>query len=103
MLRPCFSHLRRWRVAIALGMLLIAGAGTAQEQPSASLSRFVHATLTAQQGAPPGIRAMAQGPDGMIWLGARDGLWRFDGTTFDHIPPPRGARFAEAPVSSLLV
>jgi ligand-binding sensor domain-containing protein len=103
MLRPRFSHSRRWRVAIALGITLIAGAGTAKEQSPAPLSRFAHVTLTTQQGAPPGIRAMAQAPDGMIWLGARDGLWRFDGTTFDHIPAPHGARFAEAPVSSLLV
>jgi hypothetical protein len=35
MLRPRFSHSRRWRVAIALGITLIAGAGAAKEQSPA--------------------------------------------------------------------
>jgi diguanylate cyclase (GGDEF)-like protein len=37
------------------------------------------------------IEAMAQTPDGYLWLGSRSGLVRFDGNTFTRISAPEGA------------
>src|SRR5690349_13071031 len=41
------------------------------------------------------ILAMAQGPDGFLWLAATDGLYRFDGFHYQKIPdyPFASARF----------
>src|SRR5882724_6650456 len=41
------------------------------------------------------IFSMAQGPDGMLWLAAEDGLYRFDGFHYHKIPgyPFASARF----------
>lgn len=49
---------------------------------------------TLQQGAPTNIRALAQTPDGYLWIGTSGGLFRFDGVTFEHVQSPRG----EAPI-----
>ena len=36
--------------------------------------------ITAKDGLLPGlIRALEQGPDGRIWIGAQDGVWTWDG------------------------
>ncbi|WP_206238714.1 sensor histidine kinase [Novosphingobium terrae] len=102
MLHPRPALPNRWRLAVAFALALMTGAGEAQ-QTAPAFPNLTHAALTAQQGAPPGISAMAQGPEGYLWLAARDGLWRYDGTSFEHIPAPHGARFAEAAATSLIV
>jgi signal transduction histidine kinase/ligand-binding sensor domain-containing protein len=47
---------------------------------------YHHTRWTADEGAPQSIRAMAQTPDGWLWLGTRDGLYRFDGVHFTRYP-----------------
>ncbi len=42
--------------------------------------------ISIRDGAPPGIRAIVQGADGFIWIAARDGVFRYDGVTFERIP-----------------
>jgi len=58
-----------------------------------SIVQFVHRAWTAKDGAPNGIRPMAQTPDGYLWLGTRNGLYRFDGVSFARYEPPQGAPF----------
>jgi signal transduction histidine kinase/ligand-binding sensor domain-containing protein len=80
----------------------LAGPATA-DAPGRGISRFLHATWTSKDGMPAMVQALAQTPDGYIWLGTGNGLYRFDGVTFEYVPPaadhPRGA----IPVSALLV
>jgi ligand-binding sensor domain-containing protein len=40
-----------------------------------------------EEGAPNAIRAIAQTPDGTIWLGTTNGLYRYDGVRFERMPP----------------
>lgn len=37
-----------------------------------------------------GVRAIAQGPSGLLWVGTESGLYRYDGTEFDLLDPPLG-------------
>ncbi|WP_143023382.1 sensor histidine kinase [Sphingomonas sp. NFR15] len=63
-------------------MIFSAGAkptGTAPA-PAYRLTRWSFA-----DGAPAGIRAIAQTLDGFLWLGTSNGLYRFDGVTFERI------------------
>jgi signal transduction histidine kinase/ligand-binding sensor domain-containing protein len=43
---------------------------------------YNHAAWTANDGAPTHVSRMAQTPDGWLWLGTRNGLYRFDGVRF---------------------
>lgn len=47
--------------------------------------QWVHTSWTEQQGAPSIIWSLAKSPDGYLWVGSADGLFRFDGTTFEKI------------------
>jgi signal transduction histidine kinase/ligand-binding sensor domain-containing protein len=47
-----------------------------------SLSQLFHTAWTARDGAPPDVFALAQTPDGYLWVGGTAGLWRFDGVRF---------------------
>lgn len=49
-----------------------------------------HTSWTEADGAPISGMALAQGADGFIWIGSQDGLFRFDGVTFEQVPPPQG-------------
>ncbi len=40
-----------------------------------------------REGAPAGVRALAQTPDGILWIGASDGLYRYDGRSFTRLAP----------------
>ena len=52
------------------------------------LADYHHTQWTAADGAPLGVRAMAQTRDGWLWLGTADGLYRFDGVRFERHPLP---------------
>ncbi len=61
--------------------------------PTRALQQFHHTTWTNTQGMPGHISAIAQTPDGYLWLGTASGLYRFDGTRvepFNH-PLPGGS------------
>jgi signal transduction histidine kinase/ligand-binding sensor domain-containing protein len=50
-----------------------------------SLFHLQHTSWTEREGAPPQINAIAQAPDGSLWLGSGEGLYRFDGFTFERV------------------
>lgn len=71
--------------------LLVISMALAPIQVRASLQPedYHHTRWTADNGAPPAIRAMAQTADGWLWLGTLDGLYRFDGVHFTRFDFPR--------------
>lgn len=57
----------------------------------------------ADTGAPTDIRAIAQTPDGYLWLGTASGLYRFDGISFEHIVPSTYNRRQSSLITALAV
>src|SRR6202795_742415 len=53
--------------------------------PDPSLFQLQHTSWTEREGAPPTINDIAQAPDGSLWLGSGEGLYRFDGFTFERV------------------
>ncbi|WP_164557753.1 hypothetical protein HF313_19055 [Massilia atriviolacea] len=60
-----------------------------------------HSSWTVRDGAPTIIFAMAQSPDGWLWLGATTGLFRFDGVRFERYAP-RSGKLESPGISALL-
>ena len=50
-----------------------------------SLFQLQHTSWTEREGAPPAINDISQAPDGALWLGSGEGLYRFDGFTFERV------------------
>jgi signal transduction histidine kinase/ligand-binding sensor domain-containing protein len=72
--------------------------------PSLEISQYAHTKWTVRDGAVKGnIYAMAQTPDGYLWLGTEFGLFRFDGVRMIPWPPPSGQRLPDNNINSLLV
>lgn len=65
--------------------------------------QFTHARWTSKDGVPSMVQALAQTPDGYIWLGTYEGLYRFDGLRFEKMDPAPGHPAGSIPVSALLV
>ncbi|MEP9360244.1 two-component regulator propeller domain-containing protein [Sphingomonas sp. KR3-1] len=86
----------------AMVLSCLAGTATA-DAPGRGISRFLHATWTNKDGVPATVQALVQGPDGYIWLGTSNGLYRFDGVTFEYVPPAPDHPAGSIPVSALLV
>jgi len=84
------SGLRRaWRAAAAVGALLAMLAPRAAAlNPARHLTQYSRTVWTQEHGLPQDtIRAIAQTPDGYLWIGTDEGLARFDGydfTVFDR-------------------
>jgi len=70
--------------------------------PARQLAQFKETDWSVDRGAPPDIGAMIQSPDGFLWLATSSGLYRFDGVTFEHIPPIAGDRTRSKEIVSLL-
>lgn len=73
------------RVVAALLTLLLATSAFALD-PQRQLAQYKHSRWTVDDGAPADIRALAQTPDGWLWIGAATGLYRFDGVSFEAVP-----------------
>ncbi len=51
--------------------------------PSRAIAQYVHRSWDATDGLPQNsVSSIAQGDDGYLWIGTRDGLGRFDGARF---------------------
>jgi len=72
--------------------------------PSLDISQYAHTAWNIRDGAFRGIIfAIAQTPDGYLWLGTEFGLIRFDGVRFTPWQPPTGQQLPSSVVRSLAV
>lgn len=100
---------RRLRLTSILLCILLAGLvalpGRAQGPSSRTLvpdpmHHYLLRSWSSADGVSGGrVRAIAQTPDGYLWLGTDHGLERFDGFTFEAVQPPRGV---VAPIQQIL-
>ena len=75
-------------IAVALSLPLLGPSALALD-PSLDVSQYAHTAWQVREGFTQGyIRAIAQTPDGYIWLGTGFGLFRFDGVRVEHWQPP---------------
>ncbi|MCW3838150.1 triple tyrosine motif-containing protein [Sphingomonas canadensis] len=78
-------------------LALCCSAAIASDVPR-SIAQLEHNASTRAQGAPAGIVAIAQTRDGYLWFGNVEGLFRYDGQTFE----PIGSRSPNAAGSSII-
>jgi ligand-binding sensor domain-containing protein len=87
---------------LTLAALLPAPAALALN-PSLDISQYAHTAWTLREGVFRGyIEAMAQTPDGYLWLGTEFGLVRFDGVRFVSWKFPAGEHLPDSFISGLL-
>ena len=71
--------------------------------PSLDVSQYAHTAWKIRDGFTPGtINAIAQTPDGYLWLGTELGLVRFDGVRAVPWHPPSGQQLPADRITSLL-
>jgi signal transduction histidine kinase/ligand-binding sensor domain-containing protein len=71
--------------------------------PSLDISQYGHTAWTARDGFSVGsIFAIAQTPDGYLWLGSEFGLFRFDGVHAVPWQPPSGQQLPQKPYALLV-
>lgn len=91
------------RRALASLLAVLAASTVAHGQPAAPpVMQLVHRTWTAREGAPAAVLALAQTPDGVLWLGSASGLYRFDGVRFDRFEPPAGQALPAHGINSMI-
>jgi len=69
--------------------------------PSESLRQLHHTSWTARDGLNGSVAALAQTADGYLWIGTTDGLFRFDGLSFERYRPERNS-LPSSSISALL-
>ena len=66
-------------------------------------SQYAHTSWSTRDGQmQSGVRAIAQTPDGYLWLGTEFGLLRFDGVRFVNWTPPGGQLLPSTNIRSLV-
>ena len=75
---------------IALGISLVCGPTASALDPRLDVNQYAHAAWLFREGFAQGrVNAIAQTPDGYLWLGTEFGLLRFDGVRSVPWQPPR--------------
>jgi len=71
--------------------------------PALDVSQYAHTARTVREGfSKSGITAIAQTPDGYLWLGTEFGLLRFDGVRAVPWEPPPGQHLPSSVIYNLL-
>ncbi len=92
------------RAVIGLAILLAFCSRAFTLDPSLEVNQYAHTAWTVRDGFSMGnIYAMAQTPDGYLWLGTEFGLFRFDGVRSIRWQPPAGQHLPDNNINSLLV
>ena len=94
---------RGWQVAATAGLLAWCPCAFALN-PALDVSQYAHTAWKVREGFTKGaIQAIAQTPDGYLWLGTEFGLVRFDGVTAVPWEPLPGQDLPENNIRALLV
>ena len=75
--------LRPWIASLAAVLCLGATARTDAQPYELAMGQLRHAVWTRSHGAPSVIYSMTETSDGFLWVASRDGLFRFDGLSFE--------------------
>ena len=78
--------MRLLKALVAAVTLLVPCAALADSSPR-RLADYTHQSWTEATGAPAPVLDMAQGRDGFLWLATGEGLFRFDGISFERLVP----------------
>jgi len=73
-------------------LALVWSAAVCAQDHAPTLADYNRAVWTASDGAPVHVTRMAQTPDGWLWLGTPNGLYRFDGVRFHRYQATGAAR-----------
>lgn len=85
------------------GLLLALSPRAIALNPALDVSQYAHTSWTARDGLFKGyVSAIAQTPDGYLWLGTEFGLLRFDGIRTVPWQPPEGKGLRSDRISALL-
>jgi PAS domain S-box-containing protein len=70
-------------LVVSAAAFLLPSTVEADLDPAKSITQYVHDVWTTESGLPQSsVLAIAQSPDGYLWLGTEEGLLRFDGVRF---------------------
>ena len=90
-------------LGIILAALFLACSSAFGLNPNLDISQYAHTAWKIRDGAFRGIiNAIAQTPDGYLWLGTEFGLLRFDGIRAVPWQPPQGQSLPSSDVRALL-
>ena len=79
------------RLPARIILLFVSAKSLVALDPALAVSQYLHTSWTQEEGADlPAVQAIAQSPDGYLWLGTSAGLIRFDGIRFVHWEPRAG-------------
>src|SRR5215469_18835173 len=88
---------------ISAALILVCSPGALALKPELDVSQYAHRAWKVSDGFTQGnVLAIAQTPDGYLWLGTEFGLYRFDGVQAAPWRPPAGQNLPSLPVRSLL-
>jgi PAS domain S-box-containing protein len=94
----------RWLRFIMSGLFLVCSLGSYALNLELDVSQYAHTVWRVRDGFTRGaIQAIAQTPDGYLWLGTEFGLYRFDGVRAIPWHAPSGAVLPSGAIYSLLV
>jgi signal transduction histidine kinase len=93
---------RRWRAGFAALLVLVAVAPALWAEPGEGLPGWQWHWVTNRDGVPPLVRAIAQTPDGTLWIGSYYGIHRFDGVHIQPVSPSSEAPRQSIDVAALL-
>jgi signal transduction histidine kinase/ligand-binding sensor domain-containing protein len=71
-------------IIVVVACLVSAGPAYALD-PTRAIGQFHHTSWSTEAGAPADVWAIDQTPDGFLWLGSVNGLYRFDGVRFERV------------------
>jgi PAS domain S-box-containing protein len=91
------------RAAVVLGVILACSPCALAWNPSLDINQYGHKAWTVREGFFKGaIYAIAQTPDGYLWIGTEFGLERFDGVRSVPWQPPKNEHLPRGRIRSLL-
>ncbi len=89
-------------LSLVMFVLLSSATTVCAINPDRDIHQLAHRSWGERDRYPGEPNAMVQTSDGFLWLGTRDGLFRFDGIHFEQYEPRSGDALPKTSVTSLL-